>query len=259
VGGLGLSVAWAASRERAERAQLMGIFARHVSPEVADAIWRQRDEILVGGRLRPQHLTATVLMLDMRGFTENLKKFDPEALMAWLGDFIEAMALQVGEHGGVVDDYFGDGLKADFGVPIPRRSREAIAADAEHAVRCAVAMTAALERVNASHRARGLPEVGMRIGIASGAVVAGSIGSADRLKYTSVGDVVVTAQRLEATTSVAHDFERWPVRILIAESTRRLLEGRIEVEPVGSVPITRQDDRVPAYRVPLDAAEGGKP
>lgn len=264
VGGLGLSVAWAASRERAERAQLMRIFARHVSPEVADAIWRKRDEILVGGRLRPQQLTATVLVLDMRGFTEHLKKFDPEALMAWLGDFIEAMARQVGEHGGVVDDYFGDGLKADFGVPIPRGSREEIAVDAERAVGCAVAMAAALDRVNASHRARGLPEVGMRIGIATGSVVTGSMGSLDRLKYTTIGDVVVTAQRLEATTSVAHDFERWPTRILIAESTYRLLEDRIDAEPVGSVPITSEDDRLPAYRVPLDGvpldeAEGGKP
>ena len=101
-------------------------------------IWRQRELFLAaGGRPPSQRLVATVLFVDMKGYTASAEKLDPGTLMAWVNDFMEPMAELVVRHGGVVDDYFGDGIKACFGVPIPRGSAEEIAADARHAAACA--------------------------------------------------------------------------------------------------------------------------
>jgi class 3 adenylate cyclase len=80
-------------------------------------------------------------------------------------------------------------------------------------------------------------------------VAAVFIGAADRLKYTVVGDVVVTAQRLEATTAVAHDFEAAPCRVLLSEATRELLPGDLPLEPVGEVPLEGRGAPVRAYRL----------
>ena len=226
VGSAGLITAWVSSREKAQRGQLMGIFARHVSPGVADEIWDRREEFLDAGRPRPQRLMVTVLFVDMKGYTSRAEVMDPAELMDWVNQFMERMADEISAHGGVVDDYFGDGIKANFGVPVPRTLEEEIDRDACHAASCALAMGEALDELNADYRARRLPECAMRIGIHTGMVVAGSLGAADRLKYTVVGDVVVTAQRLEATDAVSHDFELNPCRILASEETcKRLTAG----------------------------------
>ena len=94
----------------------------------------------------------------------------------------------------------------------------------------------------------------MRIGIDSGPAVAGSIGSEHHLKYSAVGEVVLTAQRLESTTAVAHDFEAEPCRILISERTLELLGEGYATEAVGQVSLKGFDAGVPVYRV-LSARE----
>ncbi|MGH2901242.1 MAG: adenylate/guanylate cyclase domain-containing protein, partial [Solirubrobacteraceae bacterium] len=218
LGSFGLVVAWSSSQERAQRATLMGLFSRHVSAEVADEIWRQRALFLgKDGRPPSRRLVATVLFVDMKGYTASAEKLDPEVLMGWVNEFMEPMAELVVRHGGVVDDYFGDGIKANFGVPFARGNGEEIALDARRAATCALEMSSTLARINASYRERALPTVAMRIGINTGAVVAGSLGSADRLKYTVVGDAVVVAQRLEALDGVEHDFDASPCRVLVSE------------------------------------------
>jgi adenylate cyclase len=230
LGSAGLLTAWASSRESAQREQLMSIFARHVSPDVAEEIWQHRREFLDAGRPRPQRLQATVLFVDMRGYTARAETMDPVALMDWVGDFMQRMAEEVAAHGGVVDDYFGDGIKANFGVPVPRREDHEVDQDARRAARAALAMAEALGELNAGYRRRGVPECQMRIGIDTGLVVAGSLGAAERLKYTVVGDVVVTAQRLESTDAVSHDFAAEPCRILASESTCQRLSADFVTE-----------------------------
>jgi adenylate cyclase len=119
-------------------------------------------------------------------------------------------------------------------------------------------MREALESLNAGYRERKLPNVAARIGIHTGPVVAGSVGSAERLKYTVVGDVVITAQRLESTDRVAHDFEHTPCRILISEATRRHLDGGFRCEPQGVVPLKGKQEEVAVYSVlGIDAAASG--
>jgi adenylate cyclase len=253
LGGLaavGLVTAWVSSRERAERAMLMQLFSRHLSPRLAEEVWRRRREFFSeAGRPRPVRLAATVLFVDMKGYTARAEKMDPAELMSWVNDFMGRMARLVGEHDGFVDDYFGDGIKADFGVPLPSQGEAAIDSDARRAVHCALAMGDELTRVNARYRERGFPTVAMRIGIDTGSVVAGSLGDRDRLKYTVVGDVAVTAQRLESLEGVEHDFERAPCRILVTEQTRRRLDESIATEPLGSFAVKGRQGEVAVHRV----------
>lgn len=249
LGSAGVLTAWVSSREHAERGQLMGIFARHVSPSLADEIWEHRDEFLAGGRPRPQRLVATVLFVDMKGYTARAESMDPAALMNWVNEFMERMADEVARAGGVVDDYFGDGMKANFGVPVPRTRDEDIAQDARNAVQSALCMARALEELNRSYHERGLPEPAMRIGIHTGTVVAGSLGAAKRLKYTVVGEVVVVAQRLEATEAVEHDFEKFPTRILASEATCALLGDTFATKPLGAIPLKGREQSLTVRRV----------
>jgi adenylate cyclase len=250
LGSFGLVLAWSSSQERAQRATLMRLFSRHVSSEVADEIWRQR-ELFLGADGRPpsRRLVATILFVDMKGYTANAEKLDPESLMRWVNEFMEPMAELVVRHGGVVDDYFGDGMKANFGVPFARESEPEIAADAQRAVRCALEMGETLTRINASYQARGLPTVAMRIGLNTGAVVAGSLGSADRLKYTVVGDAVVVAQRLESLDGIEHDFDTTPCRVLISGETARRLDDAFRLEALGERALKGKDEPSPVYRV----------
>ncbi|MCA9573539.1 MAG: adenylate/guanylate cyclase domain-containing protein, partial [Myxococcales bacterium] len=188
----------AALRERADRATLMQIFSRHVSGDVANALWQQRDQFLEGGRPRSQRLDATVLFTDLRGFTTVSERLDPQSLMDWLNEYMEAMANQVSAHHGIVDKYIGDAVMAVFGVPLARTSEAETRADARNAIECALGMERELARLNAHWRAAGLPEARMRVGIFTGPLVAGSLGSANRLNYTVIGDTVNTASRLES-------------------------------------------------------------
>ena len=105
-------------------------------------------------------------------------------------------------------------------------------------------MGATLSRINASYRARGLPTVAMRIGVNTGTMVAGSLGSADRLKYTVVGDAVVVAQRLEALEDVEHDFDTSPCRVLVSEETARQLGDAFRLEPLGPRALKGKDEPV---------------
>ena len=117
----------------------------------------------------------------------------------------------------VIDNYIGDSIKADFGVPLPRT--------AVAAVDCALAMEKELKRPNTIWQRQNFPTVEMRIGIFTGPVVAGSLGSAQRLQYTTVGDTVKIASRLESFDKdlVDPDLADSPCRILIGETTLRYL------------------------------------
>jgi adenylate cyclase len=253
-----LVTAWVSRRERAQRALLMNLFARSVNETVAEALWAQRDAFLDGGRPRPQRVQATVLFADVRGSTALGEKLPPLVFMDWLNDFMEAMAEAVLAHGGIVDDYFGDGLKADFGVPIPRATDSEVAADAAAAVRCALALEAALARLNASWRERGLPPGAMRVGICTGTATAGSIGSSDRLKYTVVGDIVNVAARLESFDGAEHDFALRPCRILVADATRARLGEAFQTRRLGEFRLKGKDEVVAVHEV-LGASGGAGP
>jgi len=248
-GSSGFVTAALSSRERRERAELMGLFARHVSTSVADEIWRRRGEFLRDGRLKPLELPVTVIFVDMKGYSAQAKKMRPAQLLVWVNEFLERTAREAERYGGVVEDYYGDGFKVSFGVPIPRACPDEIAEDARSAVESALAIAATLDEINRDYRARDLPSCAVRVGIHSDTAVAGSIGSPGHLKYSVVGDVAVTAKRLENGAGIDHDFDRAPCRILISEQTLELIGDRFETEPVGRVSLKGKQGAVAAYRV----------
>ncbi len=241
--------AYMLSREKLERASLMQLFSKHVSPQVAEIIWKERDQILDGGRPRSQKLISTVVFTDLEGFTTLSEKMDPRALIEWLNTYLDTMAQLVIKHGGIVDEYAGDGLKADFGVPVPRTTEAEISQDAVNAVNCALAMETEIRRLNAFWREHNLPTTNMRVGIFTGPVVAGSLGSTQRLKYTTIGDTVNIASRLEhlGKDLVGYDFTNRPCRILIGETTLRYLGNRFKTERVGEVSLKGKVEKITTY------------
>jgi adenylate cyclase len=243
--------AYMSNQEKGQRALLMQLFSKYVSPEVAEAIWQQRDQLLDGGRLRSQKLIATVLISDLQGSTSLSEKMDPQVLMDWLNTYMETMARVVMAHGGAIDDYRGDGFKADFGIPLARTTAAEISRDAVNAVKCALAMARELKRLNMLWQEEHLPTASVRIGIFTGPVVAGSLGSAQRLQYTTVGDTANIAARLE---SFDKDFldpysTNNPCRILLGEATLGYLGQQFKTLQVGEVSLRGKDQKITIYRV----------
>jgi adenylate cyclase len=209
-----------------------------------------------GGRPRPLRLPVTVLFVDVKSFTSVAEHLEALALMQWVNELMEVLAKQVDLHGGFVDDYFGDGMKAAFGVPIPHESDEEQRADACAAVRSAIAMEQQLQLLNQSWAERGMPVGRLRVGIDSGFAVAGRLGSSDRLKYTVLGDISNTAARLESLDDSKHDFERKRVRVLVSFRTRALLGDAFELVDRGEFALKGKAIPVRAFEV-LDARGSG--
>lgn len=235
--------------EREERQTVMNLFGRHVTPQIAEAIWHDRDQLLKEGRLLGRRMTATVLFTDLRGFSTVAEMVEPEELMFWLNEYMEAMAQLVLEHGGVVDKFIGDAVMAVFGVPIPRTTPEAIAKDAVAAVSCAVAMAHRLKLLNEKWLAQGRPTTTMRVGIATGPVVTGSLGSTQRLDYTTIGDSVNVAARLE---SYDKSVDGGICRILVNEETYQLMEDKFPTKIIGGVMLKGREHLTNIHQILLE-------
>jgi adenylate cyclase len=246
-----LLTAFLSSQEKVQRALLMQLFSRHVSPEVAETIWQQRELFWDGGRPRSQKMTITVLFTDLENFTPMAEKLDPQELMEWMNNYIEKMAQLVMQYGGIVDDYFGDAIKANFGTPVARLSEAEIRQDARNAVNCALAMQTEMNRLHTQWQEQHLPTVRMRIGIFTGPAVAGSLGSSERLKYTTIGDTVNIAARLESyeKDSLEGGFGDGFCRILIGESTLRYLDDRYQTSEVAMLSLKGKEEKIAVYRL----------
>jgi class 3 adenylate cyclase len=155
------------------------------------------------------------------------------------------------EPGGVVDDFFGDGVNINFGVPIPRETEAGIQEDASRAVICALAMGKRMIALNEKMTSQGLQPLRMRVGIHTGPVVAGSLGSADRMKYTTIGDTVNTAARLESFDKdlTIPELAGSPCRILISEATLNRVKELFQVKKVGELSLKGKAERIEAYCV----------
>lgn len=242
-------------RERADRRVLMRLFASHLSAPIAARIWEQRDAFMAGGRPKPQELTATLLFSDIQDFTPVAERLSPAQVMGWLEGYFERMVHLVAVHEGVVLRFIGDALFAGFGLPIARTRPEEVAVDAVAAVRCALAMAEALEQLNLALVAGGLPPVGIRIGIHTGAFVVGSLGTSEHVEYSIVGDVANTAARLEAygktlrAQQVAAGQGARACTIVVGDATWDLLGGRFAGRDVGALELKGKAKRVRAYEI----------
>lgn len=235
LGGIAVMTAHQSLKERADRHSLMQLFANHVSQPVADEIWRERATFLAGGRPRPQELTATVLFSDIEGFTTVCEALEPEPLIRWLEGYLDAMVRIVAAHDGIVLRFIGDAILAVFGAPVARTTQAEIDADAERAVRCALQMGRELRTLNQQWQAEGLPPIGIRIGIHTGPLVAGSLGGLRHMEYSLLGDTANTAARLEALGKTVARRSSTHSRIVIGDTTWAAVDGKVPGIPVGEM------------------------
>jgi adenylate cyclase len=196
------------------------LFGQYVTPELAHVAIEHQ------GQLDGQLVTSTIIFSDIRDFTGVSETLPASTLIEMLNRYFSRMAEIVVEHGGLVNKYGGDSLLAVFGTPLNPTPDHAA-----RAVRSAIAMTRALGDFNREQAESYLPEIMIGIGIATGDVVAGNVGSERKLEYTVLGDAVNVASRLQAMTKdVGHT-------VLANAETARAAPEAARFEEVGEVEV----------------------
>jgi adenylate cyclase len=240
---------WRGRQAQRDKQMLMQLFSRFVGEPVLAEIMAERELLLAGGRPRPHELTATVLFSDIAGFTSVCEKLGPDALIAWLDRYFDTMVQPVFAHGGIVLRFIGDGILCVFGAPLPRGSEKEISADATNAVLSALDMTRIMGKLNCEWREAGLPPAGLRIGIYTGPLVAGSIGSGPHMEYSVLGDSVNIAARLEALGKSYSSGAPGECIVLVGEPTWTRVAGICRGDLVGEVVLRGKTQKIGVYRV----------
>jgi adenylate cyclase len=207
--------------------------ARYHSPAVIDEVLRQGDDEMAR---RPKLTQATVLFADLVGFTAFCEHSEPEAVSELLGAFLDLSVEAIFRAGGTLDKFIGDCVMAFFGAPVPQDDH------AQRAVRAAIEIQRALTSWSAERQARGLPGFAVRVGLNSGPVVVGDIGSARRVDYTVLGNTVNVAARLEALVARPGD-------VVLGPETHRLLGGAVPTEDLGELQLKGLRQKITAFRV----------
>lgn len=217
------------------RDQQAELIARFATPEVA------RDLERSGFDTSGKRVRATVLFVDIRGFTTLVEQQSPEDSIELLNTYYTLMFDALAAHGGVVNQIIGDGLMALFGAPMPLPDPEL------SALRAAQDMVEVIELYNAEREAGGQEPIAIGIGVASGQVVAGYTGTQQRATYTCIGDAVNVAARLEAHTKVAGR------RILLCEQTAAAVGTQLQLEALGAVSLKGKVSSVDVFALAPDA------
>jgi adenylate cyclase len=186
--------------------------------------------------------TITILFADIRGFTRISEHAQPERIVSLLNRYFSAMTDIIFAHGGTLDKYLGDGLMALFGAPT------ATPDDANNAINAAVAMQRRLLGINVELMNEGLPEIGVGMGLHTGEVIVGYIGSDRRSEYTAIGDTVNTSQRLESNAKGGE--------ILISDATAKAARSRYQLKPRDPITVKNRTQPVVLWEVDWQKASG---
>lgn len=206
--------------ERANRF-IRKTFGRYLSDDIVNTILESPEGLELGGEKR----VVTLMMTDLRGFTAIGERLPAEIVVNMINIYLEVMTEIIFKYQGTIDEFIGDAILAIFGAPIQRDN------DAPRAVACAVEMQLAMEEVNQRNRDEGYPDVAMGIGINTGELVVGNIGSKKRTKYGVVGSIVNLTSRIESYTVGGQTY--------ISESTYQAcgdilrVDGHMDVMPKG--------------------------
>ena len=204
----------AASHE--QRVQIEKLLGQSTSPAVARQLWEQRDTLLADGRFEGRQLPVTVIFTDLRNFTTVSESLTPAALLAWINRGMACCVPAITRRSGMVNKFTGDGMMAVFGAPLSAGPQQ----DARDALASLLEIRSGMEALNHQLAAEGAPAMRMRLGVHSGMVLAGSMGSSERLEYAIMGDTVNCASRIEGLEKDRHD---GICRILVSGSTFALL------------------------------------
>src|ERR1041384_3894023 len=186
--------------------------------------------------------TITILFADIRGFTRISEHAPPEKIVSLLNRYFSAMTDIILAHGGTLDKYLGDGLMALFGAPTTTPD------DASNALNAAVAMQRRVLSINKELREEGLNEIGVGMGLHTGEVTVGYIGSERRSEYTAIGDAVNTASRLETNAQGGE--------ILISDATAKAAHSRYRLQPRDPIMVKNRQQPVALWEVDWQRASG---
>jgi adenylate cyclase len=225
-----------------ERTYIQETFGRYFSDDVVELLMADR----TGERLAGEEREVTVLFSDLVGYSTITESAEPKEVLALLNEYLERMNTVIEGHHGCVLEFIGDAILAIFGAPGDLPDHRA------HAVRCAQEMRTELDKLNATWeetgrselwRSQGINTLGARLGLHTGRVVAGNIGSSTMMKYGVVGDVVNVAARLEALNKVLG------TSILMSGDTYILLPKELQapLEELGPQPVKGRDKTVVVY------------
>jgi adenylate cyclase len=226
--------------EERTRRELKGTFEKYVSPAIVNEVLADPENIELGGK----KMNLTVMFSDVRGFTTISEKLDPRQLSDLLNSYLTPMTNLVFAHKGTLDKYMGDAIMAFWGAPVHFPDH------AVHACRCALKMLLKLKELQAEYRAKGLPEIDIGIGLNTGEMSVGNMGSDTVRSYTVMGDAVNLGSRLEGINKT------YGTRIIISEFTYREVSKRFVCREIDWVTVKGKNIPVKIYEL---VAEGKVP
>jgi class 3 adenylate cyclase/HAMP domain-containing protein len=215
----------------AKRDFIRDTFGRYVTQEVVKKLLESKEALEMGGETRE----VSLIMSDLRGFTAITADMAPEQVITFLNRYLSKMIEILLDHRAVIDEILGDGILAFFGAPEPQEDHPA------RAVACALQMQLAMDEINAANEADGLPRLAMGIGVNTGTVVVGNIGSERRTKYSVVGSDVNFASRMEAFALAG--------QVLISAATYSRLQNLVQVGQVLQAEMKGVPGRATLYEV----------
>jgi adenylate cyclase len=192
--------------ESRRKRELANLFGTYVPPELVDQMVKDPDAY----SMQAENRELTVMFCDMRGFTQISEKMEPSQLQALLNGVFSTLTGRIRANQGTIDKYMGDCVMAFWGAPVDTPEH------ARLAVQCALELTLAVRGINQDHQARGLPDIGIGVGLNTGSMCVGDMGSNIRRSYTVIGDAVNLGSRLEGLCKT------YGVDIVVSESTRQL-------------------------------------
>ncbi len=218
-----------------EQRELMSLFERYVSPEVAAEIVKRQGEIVLAG----QEMQATVVFTDIRNFTALTAGKPSHEVLAWLNNYFTAMSKIIMRNGGFLNKFMGDGLLVLFGVPLGETATQS----ACQAVQAALEMLYRVEQMNIESEP-GQPQLRIGIGLHTGALTAGNLGARERMEYSVIGETVNLASRLEELT------KHFQTDMVMSAETRELVRDLFATKSLGEVTIRGFPGKSRVYTVP---------
>ena len=206
VTAFGLNMSYGYFVESRSKRELANLFGTYVPPELVDEMVKDPDSY----SMQATNREMTVMFCDMRGFTQMSEQMEPTQLQSLLTGVFSRLTRLIRANRGTIDKYMGDCVMAFWGAPVET------AEHAHLAVKSAMEMANAVREINAEHRASGLPEIGIGIGLNTGTMCVGDMGSNIRRSYTVIGDAVNLGSRLEGLSKI------YGVDIVVNESTKKM-------------------------------------
>lgn len=210
-----------------------GTLDRYISPQLVHYVLEHLDQINLGGERRE----LTIFFSDVRNFTTMTEKSDPAELIALLNEYLEAMTEIVFEHDGIVDKFIGDGILAYWGAFTPGKNH------AELAARAALRMLARVEELNVAWQRQGRQTIAIGIGLNTGEVVFGNVGSGKKVEFTVIGDAVNLAARLESLN------KEFGTSIIISEHTLERIRDIAQARALGGVKVKGKTVETQVYEL----------